>query len=224
MPPERRAVLLLLGLAALGQGVRAWWAAPGRPPGEGLVLPGAGAPLAHRDSALALARPLAPGETIDLDRATAEEIARLPRVGLSLARTIASDRAARGPFGSLAALDRVPGVGPGMLAAIGGQVRFSAPRRQDATSPRSTDSTIGSPAPHPPAAVSIWRPGDVPLDLNHATAAELEGLPYVGPAMARAIVAFREAHGPFPAVDSLIRVPGVGPGVLAKLRGRVRVE
>ena len=61
MPPERRAVLLLLGLAVGGQGIRACLALPGEAPGQ-LSLLQAGPPLssaqAHRDSSLALSRPL----------------------------------------------------------------------------------------------------------------------------------------------------------------------
>jgi len=161
---------------------------------------------------VAVTRPLAVGERIDMDRASTAEIARLPRVGLTLAKTIVADRAAHGPFGSLEGLDRVPGIGPGLLAAIGSQVRFSAP-------PPGQNL---SPVPLLPPGVQAS--GSSSVDLNHATAAELERLPFVGPYMARQIVASRERHGPFPTVDSLIRVPGVGPATLAKIRERLRVE
>lgn len=209
MSPERRAVLLLLGLAVSGQGLRVWCAAPGSAPGAVTLLPGvpSGAPLAHRDSSIALTRPLAPGETIDLDRAPAIELARLPRVGMALARAIAADREARGPFGSLQALDRVSGVGPGLLRIIGNHARFSAAGPVGASDP-------GSVTEREPAR----------LDINTATAEELERLPLVGPALAGRIVAARERHGRFPAVDSLVRVPGIGPATLARLRDRLRVE
>lgn len=57
-----------------------------------------------------------------------------------------------------------------------------------------------------------------PLDLNSATAAELEALPGVGPATAAAIVDDRDRNGPFASVDDLDRVPGIGPAKLAALR------
>lgn len=57
-----------------------------------------------------------------------------------------------------------------------------------------------------------------PLDVNRATAAELEALPGVGPATSTAIVAERERNGPFLTVDDLERVPGIGPAKLASLR------
>lgn len=62
------------------------------------------------------------------------------------------------------------------------------------------------------------------LNVNRATAAELERLPGIGPALAARIVAHREAHGPFRTVDELVRVPGIGPKTLAALRDLVTVE
>jgi competence ComEA-like helix-hairpin-helix protein len=219
MPAERRAILLLLGLAVGGQALRLWLSTPGLPPGQVTLLsgPSGSTPASHRDSSLALTRPLAPGERIDLDQASALEISRLPRVGLRLAKVIVSDRAAHGPFGSLEALDRVSGVGPGLLAAIREQVRFSA---------RASGPASGTGAEAPVASGSERGTSNQPpiLDLNQATAAELERLPRVGPSLATRIVAFREKYGPFPTVDSLVRVPGIGPATMALLKGKVRVR
>lgn len=220
MPPERRAVLLLLGLAVLGQWLRSRALAPAGPPGEARLIAGGpiGSPRNHRDSSLAVNRPLRAGETIDLDIAGISEIARLPRVGLTLARTIVANREAHGPFGSLEGVDRVPGIGPGLLAAIAGQVRFSAAGRLGGATAQSPGGLPG------PSNLSPGRRVVERLHLNRATAAELERLPFVGPYMARQIVAFRERHGPFAAVDSLVAVPGVGPATLAKVRERLTVE
>ena len=62
-----------------------------------------------------------------------------------------------------------------------------------------------------------------PLDLNTATAEELDGLPGVGPATAAAIVAHRERNGPFTAVEGLLDVRGIGPAKLEALRDLVSV-
>jgi competence protein ComEA len=61
------------------------------------------------------------------------------------------------------------------------------------------------------------------IDLNTASAADLEELPGVGPATAEAIVEHREQHGPFTSVDSLLDVRGIGDAKLAELRDRVAV-
>jgi competence protein ComEA len=212
---ERRALLLLLSLGLLGQGIRWWVARPNEAPGEVQLLAAlpARSPTAHRDSILARARPLGPSERIDADRAAPEELARLPRVGLALAKKIVADREARGPFGGPAGLDRVPGIGPGLLAAIGPHLAFSGP------SAASPGLPITSTQPGPPGPPE----GPTALDLNTADVTMLDALPGVGPGRARAIVGYREANGPFHAVQDLARVPGIGPAALAKLQGRVRV-
>ncbi len=62
---------------------------------------------------------------INLDLASAASIESLPRIGPALAQRIVDDRRARGPFGSLAGLDRVKGVGPGLQKEIAPYVTFS---------------------------------------------------------------------------------------------------
>ena len=62
-----------------------------------------------------------------------------------------------------------------------------------------------------------------PVDLNTASAADLDALPGIGPVLAGRIVETRQAHGPFAAVDELVEVPGIGDAVLARLRPLVRV-
>jgi competence ComEA-like helix-hairpin-helix protein len=56
------------------------------------------------------------------------------------------------------------------------------------------------------------------LDPNGATAAELDRLPGVGPAIAEALVRSREAEGPFGGPEDLLRVPRVGPALLDRIR------
>ena len=60
-----------------------------------------------------------------------------------------------------------------------------------------------------------------PVDVNRATAEELDELPGVGPATAAAIVTERDRGGPFVDVDDLDRVPGIGPAKLDALRDLV---
>ena len=56
------------------------------------------------------------------------------------------------------------------------------------------------------------------ININRASASELEALPGVGPATADQIVRDRETNGPFASVDELTRVSGIGPATVEKLR------
>lgn len=209
MPAEYRSVLLILGLAAAGQLARWALLRPGEAPG-GIVLVGAsgpaGAPGAHRDSARTADRSLNEGEMVDLDRAGAAEIARLPGVGPGLARRIVLYREAHGAFGGLERLDSIPGVGKSLLEKIGPHARFSG---------------LAAPAAPPPGAT----PAEHPVtDPNTASSKDLARLPWVGPGRAAAIVAYREAHGPFASVEGLAAVPGIGPATIAKLRPFLQIR
>jgi competence protein ComEA len=63
-----------------------------------------------------------------------------------------------------------------------------------------------------------------PLDLNTATADQLDDLPGVGPATAEAIISYRTEHGRFRSVEQLLEVRGIGDAKLASIRSKVRVK
>jgi competence protein ComEA len=56
------------------------------------------------------------------------------------------------------------------------------------------------------------------LNLNRATADDLTAIPGLGPALARRIIDYRTAHGPFKKIADLIEVSGIGPQNLPKLQ------
>ena len=62
------------------------------------------------------------------------------------------------------------------------------------------------------------------LDLNRASASELETLPGIGPVLAQRICEHRQREGPFRTVDELRAVRGVGPRLLERVRDRLRVS
>lgn len=72
----------------------------------------------------------------------------------------------------------------------------------------------------PPAAAKA--PGGK-VRLNSATSAEIDALPYVTPATARAIVAYREQHGPFRSWEELVKVDGVGEATLKRLKEQAQL-
>ena len=68
-----------------------------------------------------------------------------------------------------------------------------------------------------------FMPDVSPLDINAAAAEELAALPGIGEVLAGRIVAYREEHGPFAAVEDLTKVSGIGEKKLAELEGRITV-
>ncbi|MGH9227025.1 MAG: helix-hairpin-helix domain-containing protein, partial [Acidimicrobiales bacterium] len=80
------------------------------------------------------------------------------------------------------------------------------------------EATAGSASP---AAAGTAPAG--PLDLNTATAEQLDTLPGVGPATAQAIITYRTRHGRFRSVTELLEVPGIGPAKLESVRSLVKV-
>ena len=140
----------------------------------------------------------------------------------------------------------VPGVyrlGPGglvqdALAAAGGPTAAADLERLNLAAPLADGMQIWVPGAgeDPPSVVGPTGPpaggpatgegGEEPplvVDLNAATAADLERLPGVGPATATAILSHRDEHGPFASVDDLIDVRGIGPAKLEAIRPLVIV-
>ena len=135
---ERRALFFLAAVALLGAGTRAWrgrsvavdTAALTRQIAEVDGLSGGGGGRLKRSQAASKPprQPVHPPtrQPVDVDLATAEELEHLPGIGPALAKRIIKDRESKGPFGCLAALDRVKGVGPALLARIDSLATFSA--------------------------------------------------------------------------------------------------
>lgn len=219
-PAERRALLTILGLVIAGHGVRLVLLRPGDAPGAVTLLAPAdsGALARHRGSAASAGQPLAPGERLDLNTASAADLTRLPRVGPALARRIVAHRDSVGPFRTLEDLDRVPGVGPGLLRGLAESVV------QGAGGPVAGSGTAPGASGTPDAPGSPPGPARGPVNINLASEAELLRLSGIGPTRARAIVAYRQSRGPFASVEELLRVPGIGPATLARLAGAIAVR
>lgn len=89
--------------------------------------------------------------------------------------------------------------------------------------------TQALPTPPPISAPPPARSGSVEVDLgglvniNTATEAELEALPGIGPSTAAQIIAYREANGPFAAIEAIMDVPGIGEGKFEAMKALITV-
>ncbi|RME87180.1 MAG: ComEA family DNA-binding protein [Anaerolineae bacterium] len=62
------------------------------------------------------------------------------------------------------------------------------------------------------------------VDINTATASELEELPGIGPTLAEKIVEYRDEHGDFARIEDLLNVPGIGQATFERIRDLITVE
>ena len=109
--------------------------------------------------------------------------------------------------------------------------RRSAPARRGRSSPMDSTAAIDTTSESARKRTG-WRrasqSGEVtqstptlPVDLDIASAAEIEPLPRIGPVLARRIIEDRDQHGPFGSLEGFERVRGVGPALARTLRDRV---
>jgi competence protein ComEA len=80
----------------------------------------------------------------------------------------------------------------------------------------------GEGGPDPPGSQGAGMQGSL-INLNTATAGDLENLPGIGPALAQRILDFREKNGGFRTVEDLLEVPGIGSKKFEELRDLVTV-
>jgi competence protein ComEA len=188
------AALLLAALALLGWhafGASRWGARP--------TTLEADAALAYR---------------IDLNRADRAQLLQLPGVGEGLAGRIEEYRRKHGEFRSVDELRRVGGVGPVLLEKLRPLVWVEPPEREDG------EEAAYSSAPPAPERPGKKVPPSGLIDVNRATAAELQRLPGIGPKLAARIILARDRQ-PFRRVEDLRKVSGIGAKTLEKLRPHV---
>jgi competence protein ComEA len=96
-----------------------------------------------------------------------------------------------------------------LAAAVQDQQQVVVLRQQAVTTPGTTDASE--------------EPGTGLVNINAADSETLQTLPGIGPVMADRIIEYRDEHGPFPTVEDLINVKGIGEVTLEKLRPLVTV-
>ena len=153
---------------------------------------------------------------------TATELVGGDTVTVHVAGAVASPGLVRLPIGARVA-DAVERAGGLLLDADPGVLNLARPlvdgERVDV--PRLGDTAAGPAGAGDAAAAATDAEGRV--DLNRATAADLEELPGVGPVLAQRILDWREENGPFTAVGQLREVSGIGESTFQALAEQVTV-
>lgn len=130
-------------------------------------------------------------------------------------------RALRDPIGQPSAEGSAAGQGTLGDRALAAQISAvdSARAARSAKATRSPNSSSRGQRPKPTNRNGTLAMPAAPLmvNVNSASAKELERLPRVGPALAARIVAWREEHGPFHSIDDLRHVRGIGPSTSSLL-------
>lgn len=96
--------------------------------------------------------------------------------------------------------------------------RIYVPQRQEVAEQGSAAGVGSGSLPGPVGTSATGAGAPVRVDINHASAEELDAVPGIGPALAQRIVADRCANGPFARVEDLTRVPGIGPRTLQAMK------
>lgn len=161
--------------------------------------------------------------TLDLNQASAAELMQLPGVGPKLAQAIIDRRQTYGPFRSVADLDRVHGIGPAALKRLEGWVHVEGVPQLHAPFAQVKDGPAGMPVGNAknagtrPASGKAAALSGKKVNVNTASAADLQLLPRIGVVLAQRILDERGKQ-PFRSIDDLTRVKGIGPKTLDELR------
>jgi competence ComEA-like helix-hairpin-helix protein len=162
-----------------------------------------------------------PTHRIDLNRATRSELMQVPGVGPQLADRIVAERDGRGRFNRVEDLAGVHGIGDATLNKIRPWVTVDVIEDDPKPTPEP-DRLVRKPTTRQTHTVKKPDVPDRLININTATATELDKLPGIGPVLAGRIVAEREKK-PFAKVEDLRRVSGIGPKKLEALKPLVTV-
>jgi competence protein ComEA len=178
-------------------------------------------------------------QKVNVNTADAKTLATLPGVGPTIAQRIIDGR----PYHSLADLEQVKGLSEAKVAALKGKVSFAEPhpKKEKAAETATTapSSSTGGHADGPAVATapassggsssssrseaSKLAPGEK-ININTASAEELDRLPGIGKTKAQAIVDYRNQNGSFNSLEDIEKVKGIKAGSFEKIKDHIKLS
>jgi len=184
---------------------------------------------------------------VDVNSANVETLQTLPGIGPTLADRIVAGR----PYKSADDLAKVKGLSKSKIDAIQDQIKFGTTTTkksttksskktttpettasEPSTSPRSKSSSKSTTASEPSGSKTVsptgsssgkLAPGQT-VNINTATAEQLDVLPGIGPTKAQAIIDYRNEHGRFNSIEDIQNVKGIKEGEFSKIKDSIRVR
>lgn len=223
---EKRTVILLILFAVLGTFVRFYRARGGQIRFE--VIPVSEVQGAHRKFE-SRRREMS---QLEINRADAAQFEALPDVGPRLATAIVEHRNKNGKFARPEDMIKVSGFGikryNKLCARLVVDGKAGAPVDAEKAPSRSGSSKKKNPTPDlklgtGKAQKSFSSLPAQPVDVNRASAHELDALPKIGPVLAQRIVEYRAEQGPFREKSDLLKVKGISPSVFKVIEAHITI-
>lgn len=187
----------------------------------GLLTYHAMANTGHGARAMQLIAADGPIYRLDVNRARPAELMQVPGIGPELAERIVARRRASGPYQTVAELRKVPGIGEKTLARIRPWVCVEIDESmKDSPAGLGPVATFRGTVPSKSGVKKEIALAGQTINVNQASAQELQRLPRIGPKLAQRIIEERGKRS-FATIGDLRRVKGIGPKTLDGLKSFV---
>jgi competence protein ComEA len=185
--------------------------------------------------------------SVDVNSADVKTLETLPGIGSTLANRIVEGR----PYKNLDDLGKVKGLSKSKLDSIQDKITFGSTTAKKSASKKTTASATGSASSPGGTSTGAKKsttkdqtttskssggsssssssssgkltPGQT-VNINTATAEELDALPGIGPTKAQAIIDYRNQNGRFSSIEDIEKVKGIKEGEFGKIKDYIRVR